>query len=87
LWKGAALPELGAATWRRVASSALLHLPASEHSTGLAGERGCRWVPSASGQAGTRAGFTGRPGGVPGDDPELPPWRPRGWRGGRRSGA
>jgi len=41
----------------------------------------------ASRQAGTRAGFTGRPGGAAGADPELAPWRPRWWRGGCRSGA
>jgi len=57
--------------WRRVASSALLLLPASERSTGLAGGRGCGRVPSASRQAGMRAGFTGRPGGTAGDDPTI----------------
>jgi hypothetical protein len=72
-------PNWARRLWRRVVSSALLHVPASEHSTGLAGERGCRRVPSASRQAGTRAGFTGRPGGVAGDDLELAQW----WRGGR----
>ncbi len=63
----------GAATWHRVASSSLLHLPESEHSTGLAGERGCRRVPSVSRQARGRAGFTRHLGGPPGDAPALAP--------------